>query len=243
MHPIRRSTVHQLVEERLKRAIHLGDYLPGDRLPSERELANRLAVSRVTLREAIKSLEAKGYVVTRRGATGGLTVTTLRRPVERFRRAIGTDLRYVDELFAFRRAIEGGAARLAASNRSADDLARIGETVGRLTDGIAIDKFRKADSDFHRAVARASRNRHFVRAIEDARDATFLLVSGTDYKIILSSTRDGHRAILDAIEAGDATRAEAAMIAHLEESRGEMAATLATIHERGRFVDTPTPLV
>ena len=243
MRPIHRSTVHQLVEERLKRAIHLGDYLPGDRLPSERDLAHQLAVSRVTLREAIKSLEAKGYVATKRGATGGLTVTTLRRPTERFRRAIGTDLRYVDELFAFRFAVEGGAARLAAARRAPEDVVRIAETVERLTDGIAIDQFRKADSDFHRAVASASGNRYFVRAIEDARDATFLLVSGTDYKIILSSTRDGHRAVLAAIEAGNEGDAEAAMVAHIAESRREMVAALTTLHARGGYVDSPLPLV
>ncbi|MBM3585183.1 MAG: FadR family transcriptional regulator [Alphaproteobacteria bacterium] len=233
MRPIRRSTLHQLVEERLKRAIHLGDYLPGGRLPSERDLAKQLAVSRVTLREAIRSLEAEGYVATKRGATGGLTVTTLRCPIERFRRVIGTDLRYVDELFSFRRTVEGGAARLAASQRTPKDIARIAETAARLTDGIAIDQFRKADSDFHRAVARASGNRYFVRAIEDARDATFLLVSGTDYKIILSSTRDRHCAILAAIEAGKPDDAEAAMAAHIDESRREIAATLATLHARG----------
>lgn len=243
MHPIRKSSVHELVEERLKRAIHLGDYLPGDRLPSEREMASRLEVSRVTLREAIKRLEADGYVVTKRGATGGLTVTTLRRPFERFRREVGSDLRYLDELFTFRHGVERGAAGLAALNRTAEDVARIRETVLRLENGIDVDLFRKADSDFHRAVARASRNRFFVRAVEDVRHAAFLLVSGTDYKIILSSTRDGHQAIADAIEACDRAAAEAAMADHLDVARREMGATLATLHERGRFVDSPGPLV
>ena len=70
MEPVRKIAVHELVVNRLRRAIHLGDYLPGDRLPSERDIADRLEVSRESVREAIRVLESEGYVVSRRGAIG-----------------------------------------------------------------------------------------------------------------------------------------------------------------------------
>ena len=69
MKPIREIAIHELVVNQLRRAIHLSDYLPGDRLPSERDIAGRLDVSRETVRDAIRVLEAEGYVVSRRGAT------------------------------------------------------------------------------------------------------------------------------------------------------------------------------
>ena len=63
MEPVRKIAVHELVVSRLRRAIHLGDYLPGDRLPSERDIADRLEVSRESVREAIRVLESEGYEV------------------------------------------------------------------------------------------------------------------------------------------------------------------------------------
>src|SRR5712691_7348558 len=74
MERIEPSPVYELVVERIRRAIHIGTYVPGDRLPPERALAEQLGVSRTTVREAIRVLEGQGYVETRRGSTGGLTV-------------------------------------------------------------------------------------------------------------------------------------------------------------------------
>jgi DNA-binding FadR family transcriptional regulator len=222
MQPIRRSSTHELVLERLRRAIHLGEYLPGDRLPSERELAHRLAVSRVTLREATKQLEAEGYVVTQRGASGGLRVTTLNAPSARKRSEVGVDRTYLEELFAYRRTIECSAAALAARNRTKDDLEAMRASIDALDDNVDVARFRRADTAFHRAVARASRNRFLVQAVEDARDAVFLLISERDYDLILPSTLAGHRAVYGAIGLGDERAAEAAMRDHLSVSYTEV---------------------
>ncbi len=72
MKRIEPSPVYELVVERIRRAIHIGSYVPGDRLPPERALAEQLGVSRTTVREAIRVLEGEGYVESRRGATGGV---------------------------------------------------------------------------------------------------------------------------------------------------------------------------
>jgi GntR family transcriptional repressor for pyruvate dehydrogenase complex len=62
MEPIQARSTHDLVVDRLRRAIHLGTYLPGDRLPPERELAMQFGVSRVTVREALSLLQGEGFL-------------------------------------------------------------------------------------------------------------------------------------------------------------------------------------
>ena len=59
------AAAHELVVEEIRRAIHMGTYVPGDRLPAERALAEQLGVSRATLREAIGVLRAEGYLESR----------------------------------------------------------------------------------------------------------------------------------------------------------------------------------
>src|SRR5258707_3091369 len=66
--------VYGLIVDQLRRAIHSGAFVPGDKFPPERELSKQLGVSRASVREAIRVLEGEGYVETRRGARGGLIV-------------------------------------------------------------------------------------------------------------------------------------------------------------------------
>ena len=71
---IRGGNAFEETVERLLQAVKLGQVRPGDRLPSERELALRLGISRVTLREAIRVLAQEGYLASRRGRSGGTFV-------------------------------------------------------------------------------------------------------------------------------------------------------------------------
>src|SRR5690242_6374962 len=81
--PVEITAAYQLVVERLRRAIHLRQYVPGDRLPSARKLAESLGVSRVTVREALQDLQGEGYVESRRGAAGGPFVVPMKEPTGR----------------------------------------------------------------------------------------------------------------------------------------------------------------
>src|SRR5205809_418612 len=87
------AAAHALVVEQLRRAVHIGSYVPGDRLPSERALAEQLGVSRATVREAIKVLRDEGYVESRRGARGGLMVLDQGLNEERMRPVVRSRLR------------------------------------------------------------------------------------------------------------------------------------------------------
>lgn len=226
MEPVRKVAIHELVVQRIRRAIHLGDYLPGDRLPSEREIAERLEVSRETVREAIKVLESEGYLVSRRGATGGLAVTALGGPVQRTLAQLQENQDSIVHLMDFRRANECLAARLAAKLRTKNDLAQISHAIEDLKMAKDIPRFRKADARFHLAVAVASRNPYVERAIVDAREAIFLWHGNRSYDLVLHTTLSGHQKILDAIAAQDPDAAAAAMDEHLAVALEEIRQTL-----------------
>src|SRR5258707_13710582 len=74
--PIPMQTAGERIAERLVTAIALGEFVPGQRLPAERDLAAMLEVSRTTVREALQRLQAAGYVTARRGRGGGRVVPT-----------------------------------------------------------------------------------------------------------------------------------------------------------------------
>jgi GntR family transcriptional repressor for pyruvate dehydrogenase complex len=232
MEPVRKVAIHELVVQRLRRAIHLGDYLPGDRLPSEREIAERLEVSRETVREAIKVLECEGYVVSRRGAAGGIAVTALGGPVARTLAHLQQNKENIVHLMDFRRANECLAARLAARLRARDDLEQISHAINDLKTAEDIPRFRKADARFHLAVAVASRNPYVERAIVDAREVIFLWHGNRSYNLVLETTLSGHQKIFDAILAGDPDAAGAAMDEHLRVALKEIEQTMSCPVER-----------
>src|SRR3989442_8138044 len=113
MERIEPSPVYELVVERLRRAIHIGTYMPGDRLPPERSLAEQLGVSRTTVREAIRVLEGQGYVEIRRGAAGGVILLDRGQTEERLGPMIRERLPELEEIVDFRIAVACPAAHLA----------------------------------------------------------------------------------------------------------------------------------
>lgn len=240
--PVQPTSAYELVVEQLRRAIHLRRFVPGDKLPPERELARQLGVSRTTVREAVRVLESEGLVQSRRGATGGLTVLEPRVSEAALRETRRERLEAIDAIFDYRLANECAAARLAAARRGARDIAALGDLLQRMgalaAPGGASDEhdevervaqFMAADSEFHLGVGRAARNPYLLQAIEDGRAAMFHPV-GAVFRRLEDNANDFHEAIFAAIEAGDAQAAHDAMAAHLSASR----ATLKTLLDRPR---------
>jgi GntR family transcriptional regulator, transcriptional repressor for pyruvate dehydrogenase complex len=212
------------ITDLLRGRIHRGELGPGDRLLPERDLAAQLGVGRLRLREALATLEADGYVVTRRGATGGRFVTELHQP---FRRWASSVLDEIDDIVDFRLAVECQAVRFAASRRTRADLASIRRTVESLEQATSPRDYRLADVAFHHALASASRSPRLIEAVDRARGELFepvdeLWRNGLDQTIV------DHRRIVDAVAAGDSDAAAAAMAAHIEGTRRELQDLLAT---------------
>lgn len=228
--PVRPTSACELVVEQLRRAIHLGRFLAGDKLPPERELAKQLGVSRTTVRDAVKILEGEGLVQSKRGAAGGLTVLE-QNTDGNLRRSLSGRLKAIEEIYDYRLAIECSAARLASARRNKSDLTALARHVKRMGElaaplrradeaqaMAAVSQFMAVDSEFHLGIARAARNGYLLAAIEEARAAMFLPI-GAVFRRLEDNSNAYHEAIFAALKAGDADAAEAAMRAHLRVSR------------------------
>jgi DNA-binding FadR family transcriptional regulator len=200
--------------------IHRGELGPGDRLPPERELATTLGVSRDRVRDALAALERDGYVVSKRGATGGRFVTELAAPFAAWAARTAAEL---DDIVDFRLAVECEACRFAATRRSRSDLDAMARAVERLDAAPSPREYRLADVAFHAAVALAAGNDRLAIAVERARGELFEPADELWQHGRNESLAD-HQHILDAIRAREADGAAAAMTEHIERTRQELRA-------------------
>jgi GntR family transcriptional regulator, transcriptional repressor for pyruvate dehydrogenase complex len=162
--PMQMRSAGERVAERFVTAIALGEFVSGQRLPTERELAAMLKVSRTTVREAIQRLQASGYVRTRRGRGGGTFVAADLGPDsdDMIRRTLEPAWQNLTELLEFRQLIEQLIARTAAERRDDQDVAAIREAVESYAKAATRDASRMADHALHQAIAAAAHNRHLV---------------------------------------------------------------------------------
>jgi GntR family transcriptional regulator, transcriptional repressor for pyruvate dehydrogenase complex len=236
--PIQPLRAHEYVAEQIRRHIALRLVAPGESLPSERELASMFGVGRPTIQHALRLLEADHLVEARRGRRGGTFVT---RPAEGspvMEELIGRLLRRrgeLEELLVYRRAIEPTVARIAARTRTEADLDSMRDAIERVVEGLTEPDYMRLDTEFHLAVARATRNRHLTRAVEEIRmelnDALSLLPeSETWHRRIFGE----HEAIFEEIEAGDPDAAGAAAELHVAASDKGVRAVLTAIERRRR---------
>ncbi|MFJ4457778.1 FadR/GntR family transcriptional regulator [Pseudomonas sp. NPDC089392] len=209
------------VARRLVEAIELGMFAEGQQLPSESELALQLGVATVTLREALVVLRQRGLIETRRGRNGGSFVCA---PVElpealllqRLRDMSGPDLR---DLGDEQTAISGTAARLAAKRSSPEQQARIAQHIETLSQASSRLARHRADARFHIEVAAAAQSLRLTSAEMRLQSEVGELLwmeaaGGADVTVVEYE----HRAILEALVAGDAVLAGALAEAHV--SRG-----------------------
>lgn len=188
---------------------------PGDRLPSERELAQALRVSRASLRQATVSLEVQGLLEVRHG--GGIYVRSLDPDPERLK-AMLMRRRRLPEVLEAREAIECMLCVLAAQRRTVDDLQEIDVAIAAMEAEIVAGGLGdRADGVFHRAVAGAAKNRlllDVMQALEDPIQETRML-SLSEPGRPRRSLMD-HRRIADAIRRRDPRGADTAMRRHLK---------------------------
>jgi DNA-binding FadR family transcriptional regulator len=225
--PLNVPPAYAVVVEHLRRAIHLGSYAPGEKLPPERTLAPQLGVSRVTLREAIRVLEAEGYVTTRRGASGGVTVKAQTMTSAELRERARGRREEIDALLEFRRINERLAAERAATRIDANGIVALEGTIRALQESTDLGGFRQADSAFHLRIAAAADFDLLRSSLEEARARMFWPIDALDYELIVKSTVKGHGKILDALRAKNAAAAGRAMSAHISKTIEEINEMLA----------------
>jgi GntR family transcriptional regulator, transcriptional repressor for pyruvate dehydrogenase complex len=205
--------------EALAGAIRLGVFPNGQRLPPERELAVRLGVSRMTLREAIAAVRDAGLVTTQAGRGGGTVVTYAAQlpstpDTDQLRRRGPQLLEALD----FRRIIEPGAAYLAAERALSGDqrawLSDSLEACGRTTDGA---EHRVLDSRLHLAIATCTGSPMVVEAVTRAQYAlNDMLRAIPVLPRNIEHSHEQHRAIVHAILRGAAPEARRVMEEHCD---------------------------
>lgn len=214
--PLRLRNAGELVAERLVTALALGEFVPGQRLPTERDLAATLGVSRTTVREAISRLAATGYVEVRRGRHGGAFVLVGAGPEadEMIRRTLVPGWPQLEQLFDFRTLVEPLIARTAAGRRTPTDVERIQEALAAYrAAGSDREASSTADEALHHAIAEAAHNPYLVDLSERIRHGVSLGFRAEPYSLSIRERAIGEHGDLAAAVIAGATDQAAAIAA------------------------------
>ncbi|MEU9886491.1 FCD domain-containing protein [Sphaerisporangium sp. NPDC051011] len=232
LRPVRAGNAFEETVERLLQAIKLGVVPSGDKLPPERELAVQLGISRVTLREAIRSLQEAGYLDVRRGRYGGAFVVyepPLAGGHGDLRRAVNAMGPYeLEDALIFRMAVECGAAQVLATSILTDEQrATLRRRLADVNDAAPAD-YRRLDTAFHLSIAELTGSALLAAACADARlRVTDLLNAIPVLGPNIDHAAAQHAAIVAAILAGNPEAARRAVTEHLDGTAALLRAFLA----------------
>ncbi|MFD3520810.1 FadR/GntR family transcriptional regulator [Streptomyces sp. NPDC058653] len=218
LRPVRAGNGFEEALEQIMQVLRLGLVAGGERLPAERDLAERLRISRVTLREVLKVLADEGLVESRRGRYGGTFV--LRRPdtppqgaeEELRRRVSGVD---IEDVLRFREVLEVGAAELCAARGLDEDGAARLRTALAGTHDAPLAEYRRRDTLLHLTLAELSGSARLTESYASVRatvnellDCIPLLVRNLEH------SQRQHTALVEAVLDGDAGSAREVMREH-----------------------------
>jgi DNA-binding FadR family transcriptional regulator len=215
--PVGSRRLYEQVADQIGELIRLGEYLAGQRLPAERDLARRLGVSRPVVREAMIALELAGLVEVRTGS-GAFVLDHRAEPTPRVNTGHSPS-----DLLTARMLIEGEIAALAAASATHDDIAAMAGFIDQMVaDHDAGRPWSAADLGFHLAIASATGNAALAGVVEqlwqEQHAPVFSLLSD---RVHLQgnwlATLSGHKAILAAIRSGKPKAAGERMREHLRQ--------------------------
>jgi GntR family transcriptional regulator, transcriptional repressor for pyruvate dehydrogenase complex len=230
LRPVRGHHAFEGCVEQLATAIRLGVYPRSSTLPPERDLAERMGVSRATLREAIAALRSAGFVTTRRGRGGGTVVSyKAKAPSARAARDLGPRNPQLRDTLVFRRVVEPGACHIAAGRELTQHqrafLSDAYEEVARATDPAA---HRQADSRFHLAIAAVTESPLTVSAVAAVQaDLHDMLCAIPVLEVNIEHSNKQHLIIVNAVLKGEATKARRVMESHCDDTAALLRGLLA----------------
>ncbi|NQT59970.1 MAG: FadR family transcriptional regulator [Bacteroidetes bacterium] len=218
--PVKKIRLYETITNQLQKLMKQGVLNPGDKLPSERELAEQMHVSRPSIREALRTLEMMGYLESKVGVNGGtfikqLTINTIISP---FSTLLLQNENFIIELLEVRLVLEIEVSRLAAIRRSKEDLTKLKAAIIAMQDEINQGESGFiGDNSFHRALAEATHNHvleQFVamcgNLLEIERESHLRQISGESEKALKQ-----HIDIYTSIEEQDEELAQAQMRKHI----------------------------
>lgn len=217
--PAQQQRLGDAVFEALERLIRNGELRAGQKLASEEELSTRFQVSRPVVRAALKQLREQNLIVSRKGS-GSFVADEVRHEAQQ--QAATSQLKNMLYALEFRKSVEPEAARFAALRRGAQELADLEAALEAFRSTSESPLQPRVDFLLHKAIATASLNAHYVRALDLISYDIDLGVTLAEHlsKIGPADRRRAifgeHKSIVDAIRDQDPDAAEAAMMRHLE---------------------------
>ncbi len=216
---VRKTRLFEGVAQQIQRLIVDGALKPGDKLPPERELAERFAVSRGSVRDAIRTLELVGLVVPRQGEGTVVADVSPEAVVMPIASVLGRKRELISELLDIRKMIEPALAARAAVHASPEEIARLEGILRRQREKtLRGEPAVEEDTEFHYVIALAAKNGVVRRVI----DVLMRLLRETRARSLQTHGRPqrslaGHRRILEAIKRRDPEAAERAVRQHVEQ--------------------------
>ncbi|MCW3816019.1 FadR family transcriptional regulator [Micromonospora sp. DR5-3] len=213
---------YEIAAERILEYIVRERLQPGARLPTEKDLAEAVQMSRTVVREAVKILSALGRISVQKGR--GIYVAEPDSALwrESFSQFLPADLKQVDEMFEFRRFAEVATSRMAAQRATPTQVKALRETAEQTADAAAhhdIEAFSRADEAFHGAVGVAASNMFFSASVDAVqrlqRQVSAIGLAGAASGSLVVAARQ-HLAIAEAIAAGDEEQAVVLMAEHID---------------------------
>ncbi|HET8626824.1 MAG TPA: FadR/GntR family transcriptional regulator [Thermomicrobiales bacterium] len=222
--PVERRRLSDAVVDQLTQLIRSGAYAAGERLPSERELAKRLCVSRALVRESIRALESLGLVAVKPGI--GAIVAEHSRKSADIAHYLWTHPAEVLEVVDVREALHARACELAAQRITDDELATLARLYAEQREAVArgaVADLVRLDEEFHDLIYRAARNT-LLQAMQDYSRET---LNNVRWNVLTLATRQAravaeHGRIVAALQARDARGAALAARRHDQRSNAEI---------------------
>jgi GntR family transcriptional repressor for pyruvate dehydrogenase complex len=229
LRPADRRRLSDRLFEDLVAAVASGDYPPHSLLPTERQLAEMAGVSRLTVREAVRSLQGRGVVRVEQGRGTFVNPPSEWSPFDPTLLAVRSadqPALLSEKLIEARRVVEVGVCELAATRRSAHDLSALRAALAEMEEaesGGDIDRFVDADIAFHQAIMTAAGNAFLAALFEPIRELLYKSRSQTSsFPKARRHAVEAHRRVLKALQSGSPRAARSAMHDHLVQTENDL---------------------
>jgi len=237
--PIKSTRIYEEIVRQVKQLIAEGRLKTGDRLPPERELAEKFVVSRTSVREALRALESLGLIEIRPGEGTFVRQVSVDALVGPLALMMASQREAIGELFEARRVLEPAIAALAASRATPDEVQEMERILESQAREVAAGRTGLAeDAAFHTAIGAAARNHAITRIVHAIMD---LLTQSREESLNTpgrpTRSHQDHRRILQAIAKRNPSAARQAMLDHLVAVEGLVLGTASERSERGRRSD------